>query len=314
MQEIKLKEFKNGYCDALGMSLGEFLDVYEIDEQEILNLLNDEELKILVEYAIAKNKVSGVGELYLKVPKTGLIGENFENYKMVGKELLSARLIDNLSAKDFVGGRIMLEVENLLEYNEDYLSKIVDFCASTDTPVLIKMGQTLEEVGKIVNKFNCSPAQLLEDYGFLDRECYIYGLNFIDKEDQKLLKNYSATLILSPRDDAESGRGAINLYNFIFNQLNFIFASGKCYDIDMLSEGKLSIYNTSNLMHERGLVGVEEILNSLQGEQGEILLFNDDEYRRENLLNEKITQDIPFIKTRMLGLREKVQEIAKKIK
>lgn len=314
MQEIRLKELKNAYCDALGLAFGEFLDVYETENEDIINLLSEEELKILIEYAICKNKIAGVGELGLKVPKTGLVGDLFDYYKMNGKEIVSARNIDNLSARDFVGDRLILEVENLLDYNEGYLSKIVDFCASTQTPILIKMGQTLQEVGKIVNKFNCSPAELLEEYGFLDRECYIYGLNFLDKEDQKLLKNYNPTLILSPRDDGESGRGAINLYNLCFNGLNFAFSSGKCYCIDMFLEGKLALYNTANLMHERGLVGEDEVLNALQGKTGELLFLKDDNYLTNNLINERIDVDLPFFKTRALGLKEKVEEIAIKVK
>lgn len=312
--DVRLKELKNAYCDLIGASLGEFIDVWQADEEEILKILNDEKLKILAEYILLKNKLAGVGEVFLKVPKAGLVGEIFDCVQIAGREILSARQIDGLSARDFVGGRLMLEVESLLEYNEDYLSKIVDFCATTQTPVLIKLGQTLEEVGKIVNKFGCSPAELLEDYGFLDRECYIYGLNFIDKDDQKLLKRYEPTLILSPRSDAEAGRGAINLYNLIFNGLKFVFASEKCYNIDMFAEGKLAIYNTSNLMFERGLVKTEEILNALQSDRGELVFLKDSDFEIENLLNEKVEVDLPFIKTRMLAMREKVRIIAKEIK
>lgn len=314
MQNINLKFLKNYYCDAVACALGEFVDVFNIDEYELINMLEEDDLKNICEYAVLKNKIAGVGELFLKVPKAGVSRDFFDKYQIVGKEILSARLMEGLVAKDIVGGRLILEVESLLEYSEGYLSKIVDLAASTDTPVLIKMGQSLKEVGKIVSKFGCSPAELLEDYGFLDRECYIYGFNFIDKEDQKLLTKYNPTLILSPRCDAESGRGAINLYNLIFNDLKFVFSSGKCYNIDMLAECKLASYNTSNLMYESGLVSVERLIYQLQSDEGDIEFKKDDEWRFENILDEKISLNYYELKNKYLALRKEIINIAIKIK
>lgn len=314
MQNIELKLLKNCYCDAVGLALSEFFDVWSIDdENDILKNLNIEQLHSICEYAILKNKIGGVGELNLKVPIPEIARPFFDKYEIDGKEILSARLIDGFSARDFVGGRIILEVENLLEYGDDYLSKTVDFSATVGLPVLIKMGQTLEEVGKVVNKFDMSPAEVLEDYGFLDRECYIYGLNFLDKEDQRLLKNYNTTLILSPRDDGESGRGAINLYNLIFNDLKFAFSSGKCYNVDMFSEGKLAIINTSNLMYERGLVSTKDVLEALQGRGGKLMINLDNECM-DTILDTKIEIENDAFKNRLYELRKEVKLIAEKLK
>lgn len=315
MQTIKLKAFKNGYCDAIGLALSEFVDIYDLaDKGDIESFLNEEEIDCICEYAVLKNKIAGVGELYLKVAKPGFIGKYFDKYNIDGKEILSARLIDCLSTRDFVGGRLMIEVESLLEYNEDYLSKIVDFCATTDTPVLIKMGQSLEEVGKIVNKFNMSPAEVLEDYGFLDRECYLYGMNFIDKEDQKLLTKYASSLILSPRDDAEEGRGFVNLYNLIFNGLKFAFSSGNCYNIDMFAEAKLAICNTNNLMFERNLIEFDDIISSLQSNFGDFELKLEDECKKETLFDQRVCIMDEKLMTRYSEVREKIKQIAKKLK
>lgn len=316
MQKIlKLKAMKNAYCDAVGLSLGEFCDFCEIeDEIDIIQNLTDEEIEKICEYAVLKNKLAGVGELFLKVPKPNVAKRFFQQYQICGKEILSAKLFESFTLKDLVGNQSIIEVESLLEYNEDYLSKIVDFAASTQMPVLIKMGQTLEEVGKVVNKFNSSPAEVLEDYGFLDRECYIYGLNFLDKEDQKLLKSYNPTLILSPRDDGESGRGAINLYNLIFNDLKFVFSSGKCYNIDMFFEGKLALLNTSNLMYQRDLVSSSDVLSALQSEYGEGNLEIDDDALQNTILDHKIEIKDANLEKKILALREEIKLIAKKIK
>ena len=314
MQKFELKLLKNAYCDAFGLAMSEFFDVTELDEQEYLKLLSEEDVDAICEYAVIKNVLAGVGELNLKVMQKGYGKKYFDKYDIKGNEILSARLLDDLTAKDIVGGRVILELESMLDYNDGYLSRIVDFCATTDTPVLVKMGQKLEEVGKVVNKFNSSPAEVLEDFGFLDRECFIYGLNFLDKDDQKLLKMYSPTLILSPRDDAERGRGAINLYNFIFNELKFAFASGKCYNIDMFLEGKLALFNTANLMYESGLVDTKTILQALQSDKGKLELQLEEETKIDTIFDKKIELNDQKLILKMLSLKESIKQIARKIK
>ena len=254
--QTKIKSFKNYFCDAISCSLGEFIDVYDsqFDEDELLSKLSKEEINIICQYAIVKNKIAGVGELYLKVPIASIGREALEMFKMGGKVIISAKQKEDLTTNDFVGDRVILYIEDLLDYKEGALSDIADFLGRTDMPVIINLGRTLEEIGKLVNRYGKSPVEVLEDFGYLDRECYVYGLNFIDKDDQKLLASYNANIIFSPRSDGEEGRGAINLYNFIYNRLKFVFSSGKCYNIDMLAEGKLARINTNNLMYEKGLI------------------------------------------------------------
>ena len=57
---IKLKGFKNCYCDGIACAIGEFVDVYSsFDEQELLDRLSGEELQLLIDYAVLKNKIAG---------------------------------------------------------------------------------------------------------------------------------------------------------------------------------------------------------------------------------------------------------------
>lgn len=313
--QIKLNAFKNCYCDALSCALGRYIDVYNIDENDILNLLTTQDLENITEYAIYKNKLAGVGELNIKVPKIGLANKFLNKHNLKGREILSARLLTALSTSDFVGGRIGFDVENLLDYSEGFLAELSDITGKLDIPVFISLGRDIEEVGKLVNRYNMSPAEILESFGFLDRECYIYGLNYLDKEDQKLLLSYQPTLIFMPRNDGKEGRGAINLYNFVFNGLKFCFSSGKCYNIDMLGEAKLSLINTSNLMHERGLISVEELLPNLQTENGqEIEIPMDKMENTENLFDKKVLNIEESLLKDFYPLEEKIKEIVRKIK
>ncbi len=312
--QTKIKSFKNYFCDAISCSLGEFIDVYDsqFDEDELLSKLSKEEINIICQYAIVKNKIAGVGELYLKVPIASIGREALEMFKMGGKVIISAKQKEDLTTNDFVGDRVILYIEDLLDYKEGALSDIADFLGRTDMPVIINLGRTLEEVGKLVNRYGKSPVEVLEDFGYLDRECYVYGLNFIDKDDQKLLSSYNANIIFSPRSDGEEGRGAINLYNFIYNRLKFVFSSGKCYNIDMLAEGKLARINTNNLMYEKGLIKDEELLEALVTQNGENN-FEIDNFALKNCLFDKKIEISQF-NEKYLMLRERIKEIINKIK
>ncbi len=314
MQKLTLNQLKNAYCDAIGLALTEFVEVRNVEEGDLLKILTKNDLDAICEYAVIKNKLAGVGEVNIKTPLPNTAIKYLQQYNLKGREVLSAKLIDSLSAENLVGDRIAIEVESLLDYTESYLSKIVDFSATTDTPVIVKLGQSLYEVGKVVSKFNRSPAEVLEEYGFLDRHCYLLGMNFIDKEDQKLLIKYAPTIILSPTDDAEEGRGAINLYNLIFNALKFVFSSGKCYNVNMFAEGKLAIYNTSNLMYDGGLIDAEIVLDALQSDSGKLQVDYESDCRKATILDKRIALDSPALQTKLQSLREEVRQIANKIK
>ena len=289
----KIKSFKNYYCDALYCALGEFFDKEKIDEILNSKTLTQQQVKQLCEYAVIKNKIAGVTFLNLKVPDFGYGIELLEKYNMNGHEIVSANLMNCMPSKALVGQRLMLEVESLLEYNENFLSDLSDLSAKIDIPIIFALGQDLEEVGKIVNKFKMSPVQTLESFGFLDRECYVLGLNFIDKDDQKLMRDYGATCIFSPCCDGEEGKGAINLYNFIYNDLKFRFSSRRNYNIDMLKECWLAMVNTSNLMFEKDLIKIEDLLQAVFDKNGIDIEISTGEYeRKEGLLNKKIKLNI----------------------
>ena len=289
----KIKSFKNYYCDALYCALGEFFDKEKIDEILNRKTLTQQQIKLLCEYAVIKNKIAGVTFLNLKVPDFGYGIELLEKYNMNGHEIVSANLMNCMPSKALVGQRLMLEVESLLEYNENFLSDLSDLSAKIDIPIIFALGQDLEEVGKIVNKFKMSPVQTLESFGFLDRECYVLGLNFIDKDDQKLMRDYGVTCIFSPCCDGEEGKGAINLYNFIYNDLKFRFSSRRNHNIDMLKECWLAMVNTSNLMFEKDLIKIEDLLQAVFDKNGIDIEISTGEYeRKEGLLNKKIKLNI----------------------
>ena len=309
-----IKSLKNGYCDVVYSALGAFVNIDKENEQEIIKKMSREDVQLLCEYAVVKNKMAGVGEVNLKVPyiKTGIMA--LDKYGMRGNEVLSADYVNGLAAKDIVGGRFMLEVEDLNAYNPASLTDVCDFCATTDTPIVVHFGRTLESVGGSVNKFGVSPATLLEEYGFLDRECYLYGMNYIDKDDQILLANYNPTLILSPKSDAEEGKGEINVYNLLYNRLKFCFSSGKCYNIDMLGEAKFAKLSTNNLMKKAGLLEDATLLEVLSSNQGDLIVEFDENFKETAFLDMvKIRVDDSLLQQKRM-LEEKIIKLLQKLK
>lgn len=105
------------------------------------------------------------------------------------------------------------------------------------------------------------------------------------------------------------GKGAINLYNFVYNQLKFGFASGKCYNIDMIGECRLALQNTSNLMHQPSLIAPQQLLEKACDENGEILTLPLEENKLDKAILE---QKLDLFEDE--NLNEKVKQIAQKIK
>ena len=264
IEKLQLKNLQNLYCDGVCCALGEFIDVYSINWADLEGKMTDQMLEDMCKFTFLKNKMAGVEKMFIRMPRT--TKTFFDEYKMKGRLIVPATKMFDLVTDDIVGDRIMLEIDNLIDITEGYLSQVSDFLGRTESPVMIKIGKDLKEVGQIVNRYNMSPIETLENFGFLDRECYLQGLNFIDKDDQKLIKDYDAVVVFSPRSDGEEGLGGINLYNFDNRGLKFVFSSGKCYNIDMLAEGKLALINTANLLYKRGLVSQQRVMEALQTE------------------------------------------------
>lgn len=304
-KDYTLRGFKNYYCDALHCALGEFLDPSKYD----LTNLSDDKLKTICEYSVVKNIMSGVREVNLKVSRYGFARDALEKYNLLGKEIIDASQIGSLPTSALVGERLVVELENLSEYTPQFLSETSEFVALCGCEIFIKLGQDLEEVGKLVNKYKCSPVETLESFGFLDRKCSVLGLNYIDKDDQKLLKDYNIRCIFFPISDGEEGLGAVNLYNFIYNGLEFGFSSGKSHNIDMLKEAKFAKLNTSNLMNDKTLITVADVLNPLLSNVGEDFTLYECE-RDENILDKRVLVEHKDYHQ----LREKVKNIAKELK
>lgn len=273
MQQVKQtlkKNFYNSFCDANLTALNCFLPSEESQQLLSEESFSNEELTALVKFTLALNSLAGVGKVNLKAHSAEVL-QYFEEFGLEGKVILDQNGLSSIRTKDFVGGRVVAYIDSLLDEDEKSLSEISDLCGKMKIPVIIGFGRTLEEVGSLSSRYKLSPARVLEDFGFLDRQCSLLGCNFIDKDDLDIIASYGGEIILTPRSDMMMGRGAVNLYSIENKGISYHFGSEICPIIDMASEVEIARGNTANLLYERGLIKAENLLEAIliDGENNE---------------------------------------------
>lgn len=254
--------YRNLYCDPIALLAWQFLPFDQVQLHRREHTWNRNLLETAYEYTILKNKEAGVAELFLKV-QSDLVQPVFgwlKQYSLNGTCLLSEleKLPDIVSF-----GQCALLVENMDEKTESELDAYSLAAGEKGIPVMVQFGDSLEQMGRLDSMYNMSPARVLEHFGFLDRQCFLCGCNYLDKDDAMFLSNYQPTCVLTPRADMLLGKGNVNLELLLHAGLPIAFGSGGYPEIDLLKEGMLAIGETANLLNEKP-TNLVDVLHSLQ--------------------------------------------------
>ena len=229
--------FKNFYCDSSA-----FLNK-TLSRAFSPPLLSDKEEGILCEYVVIENLLSGVSELNLSAVNPQNALNALDKYHLKGRAVVTST-IPNIDPK-----RCILHIKDIIE-EEGTLQDIAFKLSKEKYPILITYGRTLHEMGTIDKTYSLSPASYLESIGFLEKECYILGANYLDKDDLNLLKMHDAKIVVSPRADMFKGRGFVNFAPLKNLGLQTLFASDELPSVDILAEAMLAIGQTGNLLHD----------------------------------------------------------------
>lgn len=257
-----LKGLKNCYCDFVGTACGnDYNSNGEICESDLMNICRQ---------VVQKNVQSGVLSLFLKSPNLEVARSVIEEFEIDGKVIISADKLQEIRAQDLLGDNVILEVSSLLDMSEMALSNLSDLSAKMKIPLLFHLGRTLEEVGLISVRYGKSPATLLEEFGFLDRECYILGGNYLDKDDFSLLSSYGAKVILTPKSDSLCGREFINLLTLENAGIDYFFGSDIYPIVNIFHEALLAYEGTANLLVNNFTLDLERLEKSLQSDFGRV--------------------------------------------
>lgn len=261
-----MNALKNWYCDFVQSALTEkeFADCYQGEN------LTDEQVRTLCEQVVKENIKNGIVEINLKTSKVQVAKEVLDNFGVQGKVVVDEKYLENLTTKDFLEDKIIIEITDILDLTPQRLSEISDLCAKMKVPILIHFARSLDEVGLINVRYNLSPAKLLEDFGFLDRECILLGCNYLDKDDLELLSTYQVKIVLTPKTDALKARGFVNLLSIENSGVEYGFATESYPKYNLFEEAFISYANTANLILEKEPISLKKLLASLQSKNGKI--------------------------------------------
>ena len=124
--------------------------------------------------------------------------------------------------------------------SEENFEKLITFAAKNDLPVSTHMSETLTEVGDCTVKNNdLSPPQLLEDYGFFDRQATVFHAVHCDKDDLDILANYDINIVSCPASNLKLASGIAPIYAASQKGINVALGTDGAYSnnsYDMFKE------------------------------------------------------------------------------
>ena len=165
-------------------------------------------------------------------------------------------------------------LENVASFSEKQLDEI---CLNLKSPVYVKIGQNLEEMGEINALSKKMPSEYLEDFGILDKKTFIVGGNCFEKDEIELFSSYDVSFILLPNDDARSGRRFVNINTLKKFEIPFGLGSGEFAEINFFEMMRQILSYNSFVMENTSLMTAKEILEiatikgaEMLGENGEV--------------------------------------------
>lgn len=258
-------KYKNAFCDVERRFIFESYPLKIALETSFSSLkLSADECKRIYKAAIEENIKNNVGQLTLLVTYPHIAAEVLDEFDISAVILVHVKnivvLTDTLR-EDFrkkYKCPLGIYIPDLLDLSEEEIEDVAYAAGKEKLPVYINFLRTLEEAGSLDKIYNKSPAKVLEEFGYLDRECYVVGCNFLDKDDAQILASCNTKVILTPLEDMMLGQGAINLKMLFEQGLDVSLGSGVHSCLDMESQAKIAVGNTANLMYNPFPISEEE--------------------------------------------------------
>lgn len=211
---------------------------------------------------IEKNVAAGVARLNLLTSDPFAAAEKYKQHGLSGKIIVRAEQLDKRALKKLTKQGIDLAIYiDLLLFDEKQLEKF----SLTGLPVFIPLFDDLTKTGQIDSNFGISPAKLIEEMGFLDRDCTIVGGAYADKDDLEILGSYGAKIAVCPISQSQSGATFSNVVLMRKAGLNIGIGSGANSEIDLAKECEYLYLTTLSLLENPQAIQREEI-QKLTGE------------------------------------------------
>lgn len=217
------------------------------------------------EQDFVKNVSNGVEKLDCLCEDPFFAVQMMKKYNLNGKIIVPMKFaLDN--AKLLKLKNSGFEISIFIDLLED--ENILNAIAMTQIPTTLLLYENLNRTGEISQKYGgVMPAQVLEKFGFLDRECTIVGAMYADKDDLTILGDYDAKVVLCPRSFASKGGTFANLKLLQKYDLKLFLGTFDFNEIDFEKE-KEFLKLTNCALHESKDAISDEFLNKIsKGEQ-----------------------------------------------
>ena len=167
--------------------------------------------------------------------------------------------------------------------NEENFAELNTFARENNLPVSTHLSETLKEVGDCSAKFDLSPPELLEDYGFFDRKATVYHCVHADKDDLSLMAGYDVNIVTCPSSNLKLASGIAPLYAMQNSNLNIAIGTDGAYSnnsYDMFKEMFLAATLNKATLNYAHILTAEEVVNMATKNGAKALGFNSGEIKQ----------------------------------
>ena len=98
------------------------------------------------------------------------------------------------------------------EFDDKLITTAFEESVETGKPLFIRTPRTLFELGAMTELHKCTPLELLESIGVLDKKAHLVGCNHLDSIDLKLITTYNVEIVLEFETAVEEAEGFPELY------------------------------------------------------------------------------------------------------
>lgn len=153
-----------------------------------------------------------------------------------------------------------LLLQDMDDLSENELSKFSDDLAKSGGQVMMKVGQTLEELGSVDKHFGKALPYVLEDFGFFDRHWVLVGGNCFEKDDlQVFCQQEHPRFVVCPGEDGQVGRRPVNLVLLQKMGFDIRIGSGRAFEIDFFAFMRQILMSQWQMYEDKNCMGETDV-------------------------------------------------------
>lgn len=161
---------------------------------------------------------------------------------------------------------------------EENFAKLNTFAKKHNLAVSTHMSETLKEVGDCSVKYDLTPPELLEDYGFFDRQATVYHAVHCDKDDISLMEGYNVNVVTCPSSNLKLASGIAPIYAFQQAGINIAIGTDGAYsnnNYDMFKEMFLVATLNKAVLYKADIISANDVVDMATKNGAKALGFND---------------------------------------